>query len=261
MSLSQKFKHKFGRHFRRARDKQGLSRAKLGEMLGISPKTVQSWESGRTFIEDLSLISSINEIMDIDLWNLLAKITSGRRPPSIAESAAIYGNSPLGCMKTPSDTPLKLHTTPTTKPTATEQAVQASARTPVLRPRALQKPISELTQNDITHYTVIPSSWTPRGGVLVAIPMTDTRMMPIIPQGSTVVIDRRPLSAKKASGRIVALSLMEGCVRIRRLIKDADSGKLVGATALGEKRGRVIFDAENGDSILGKVVGVLAKPL
>ena len=60
----------FGKMLRKARDNKGLSRGTLADRLGISPKTVQSWEEGRTFIANLSLIPILDEMLDISVLQL-----------------------------------------------------------------------------------------------------------------------------------------------------------------------------------------------
>lgn len=65
MQEGQRIRKRFGEKFRLARDDASLSRAKLAKKLGISPKTIQSWEMGRTFIEDLSLIPKLNRALNL----------------------------------------------------------------------------------------------------------------------------------------------------------------------------------------------------
>ncbi|MDR1535410.1 MAG: helix-turn-helix domain-containing protein, partial [Planctomycetota bacterium] len=48
--MSKNIKFEFGRLLRQSRDAKGMSRVSLARRLGISPKTIQSWEMGRTFI-------------------------------------------------------------------------------------------------------------------------------------------------------------------------------------------------------------------
>lgn len=66
MHEGQLIRKRFGEKFRLARDEMNFSRAKLAKKLGISPKTIQSWEIGRTFIEDLSLIPKLNRTLQLD---------------------------------------------------------------------------------------------------------------------------------------------------------------------------------------------------
>jgi transcriptional regulator with XRE-family HTH domain len=66
-------KQRFGKTLRKARDSNRLSRAKLGEMLGVSMKTIQSWEMGRTFPEDLDLIPDLENFLGIRFDRILTE--------------------------------------------------------------------------------------------------------------------------------------------------------------------------------------------
>jgi DNA-binding XRE family transcriptional regulator len=54
-------KKSFGEKFKQARNIAGYSRAKLGVEINVSAKTIQSWEVGRTFPENMALIPIIRE--------------------------------------------------------------------------------------------------------------------------------------------------------------------------------------------------------
>ncbi len=86
-------KTKFGKLFRAARDTKRLSRAALGMRLGISPKTIQSWENGRTWIEKLSLIPAIESELDVSISEIIRRATDRGRS-AVAESPAAYAG---GC--------------------------------------------------------------------------------------------------------------------------------------------------------------------
>ena len=61
----------FGKLLRNARDKAGISRADLAYHLDIHPHTIAHWETGRCFINDLSLITEIYEHIDAYIPDLL----------------------------------------------------------------------------------------------------------------------------------------------------------------------------------------------
>lgn len=54
-------KKSFGAKFKLARMAAGYSRAKLGVEISVSAKTIQSWEVGRTFPENMALIPIIRD--------------------------------------------------------------------------------------------------------------------------------------------------------------------------------------------------------
>ena len=66
-------KSKFGKAFRERRDELKLSRDDLARMLGISKKTIQSWEIGRTFPQDLSLFPAIERHLQVGITELIRK--------------------------------------------------------------------------------------------------------------------------------------------------------------------------------------------
>lgn len=62
--------NKVGRFIARLRKKKGLTQDELGNMLGISGKSVSKWERGLN-MPDISLIYKLSEVFDVDLNQLL----------------------------------------------------------------------------------------------------------------------------------------------------------------------------------------------
>jgi transcriptional regulator with XRE-family HTH domain len=260
--MTSNIKAEFGKQFRSARDAKKLSRAALAMRLGISPKTIQSWEMGRTFIENLSLIPAIEAELTISVTSLIEKSTRGIMPEVAAEAPAEYGaSSSKGCPKTgPVHVGFTLHAAKLAAMPEEDILSKDVAAVPLLRPVAAAKPVPSLTTKDIAKYVVIPAEWVPRGGVLVAYRMSDSGMDPMIPLGGIVIVDRRIQDVERSLGRLVALNMNSKGVRIRRLIDDPISRKLVGVTALEGRRGKIPYREDQGDTILGRVVGVMGQP-
>lgn len=61
---------KVGRFIAKLRKKKGLTQDELGNMLGISGKSVSKWERGLN-MPDISLIYKLSEVFDVDLNQLL----------------------------------------------------------------------------------------------------------------------------------------------------------------------------------------------
>ena len=62
--------NKVGRFIAKLRKKKGLTQDELGNMLGISGKSVSKWERGLN-MPDISLIYKLSEVFDVDLNQLL----------------------------------------------------------------------------------------------------------------------------------------------------------------------------------------------
>ncbi len=244
----------FGRCLREARDAKRLSRASLGLRLGISPKTIQSWEMGRTFIEDLSLIPSIESELAVSFSELIARAVGlaagGPRP-------AATGAAPPGPVSGPRPLAVALTVGPEAPPPSGEAMGEAWAAVPLVRRKAAGKAVAELAPDDVGSHVVVPGAWVPRGGVLVAYRMADSGMAPMIPLGATVVVDRRATDFQKNADRVVALLLRNKTLRIRRLLEDPTGGGLSGAASQGGGLG-LGLRPEEGDRLLGRVVGMLS---
>ncbi len=61
---------KTGKLIAKLRSEQKLTQRDVAEKLGISPKTVSKWETGRGF-PDISLISELSKIFSVDISKLL----------------------------------------------------------------------------------------------------------------------------------------------------------------------------------------------
>jgi len=69
-------KENFGKAFRKHRDAMKFTRDELGRLIGVSAKTIQSWEIGRTFPENIELFSKISSHLQIEIWDLLKEAAS-----------------------------------------------------------------------------------------------------------------------------------------------------------------------------------------
>lgn len=279
-------KAEFGRLMRMSRDAKGMSRATLAMRLGISPKTIQSWEMGRTFIERLDLIPQLEAELECSLSTLIAKATGA----TVGSNGNGNGNGngdghgngtagypePLGQvvdehqMGTASQQRLLTRPGPLSpKFTLTTAASVASngdaerfeiewVSVPMLKPGAVLNPVSETQPKDILRHVIIPREWVPRAGVLVAVRMGDSAMMPMIPLGATVIIDLRPIPLDKAISRIAALDFAGKGLRIRRVVRDMAGERYYGASITEHGRAQIQIRPNKGDRILGEVIGVLA---
>lgn len=71
--LNETIKKAFGEKFKMARNATGYSRAKLSVELGVSAKTIQSWETGRTFPENMSLIPEVEKKLGFFIPDILSE--------------------------------------------------------------------------------------------------------------------------------------------------------------------------------------------
>lgn len=260
-------KAEFGRLMRLSRDAKGMSRATLAMRLGISPKTIQSWEMGRTFIERLDLIPQLEAELECSLSTLIAKATGATVGAPAAENANAISEHQMG-----SASQQKLLTRPgPLSPKfnlSTAAAVAANSdvdkfeiewvSVPMLKPTAVLNPIFEIQPRDIIRHVIIPREWVPRAGVLVAVRMGDSAMMPMIPLGATVIIDLRPVPMEKALSRIAAIDFVGKGMRIRRVVRDMAGERYYGASITEHGRAQMQIRPNKGDRILGEIVGVMA---
>lgn len=258
--MSATIKGEFGKRFRAARDAKKLSRAALGLRLGISPKTIQSWEMGRTFIENLSLIPSIESELNISVSDLICKATTG--DSVAAEAPAAYGGKRKSGRLNPGPVAVSFEicSEETARKLSESRLAELYVAVPRIKPTSALKPVSEISGKDIVDHVLIPGEWVPRGGVLVAYRMGDSGMLPMIPLDATVIVDRRPLDTVKGIGKVLAFNVTGKGLRIRRLQKEHGSGKFFGTTTLEGARGKFPFRPESGDEIVGRVVGIMALP-
>ena len=266
-------KAEFGRLMRLSRDAKGMSRAALAMRLGISPKTIQSWEMGRTFIERLDLIPQLEAELECSLSTLIAKATGA----TVAGGNGNGGDEEIAMpavdemqMGTASQQRLLTRPGPLSPKfnLTTAAAVAANGDSdrleiewvsvPMLKPNAVLNPICDIQPKDIIRHVIIPREWVPRAGVLVAVRMGDSAMMPMIPLGATVVIDLRPVSLEKAISRIAAIEFAGKGLRIRRVVRDMAGERYYGASITEHGRAQIQIRPPKGDRILGEVIGVLA---
>jgi transcriptional regulator with XRE-family HTH domain len=257
---SPSLKTEFGQRFRTARDGKKLSRAALAMRLGISPKTIQSWEMGRTFIEDLSLIPAIESELGVSFAHLLGQADESGAGLA-AEPVAVYGT------RTKAVRPSERAPTGPLRPVVNavdaekldaDEAEEAYVAAPLLRPSAAQTEPANLRTKDVQRYVLFPAEWCPRGRVVVAFRMSGASLAPAIPQGAHVIVDRRPIDPERLDGRFAALWVADRGLRIRQIEIDPQTGAIHGVP-FGEKtRGSVELDFDKGDEILGRVLGHLA---
>jgi transcriptional regulator with XRE-family HTH domain len=71
--LNAAIKKSFGEKMKICRKNAGYSRAKLAVELGVSSKTIQSWETGRTFPENMSLVPIIEKKLGFFVPDILGQ--------------------------------------------------------------------------------------------------------------------------------------------------------------------------------------------
>lgn len=269
-------KAEFGRLMRLSRDAKGMSRATLAMRLGISPKTIQSWEMGRTFIERLDLIPQLEAELECSLSTLIAKATGATVGAPTGQTGATGTVSPdvissFDSHQMGSASQQRLLTRPGplspkfTVTSATQAAEEDPEKlesewvsVPMMKPTAVLNPICDVQPKDIVRHIIIPREWVPRAGVLVAVRMTDSAMMPMIPLGATVVVDLRPMSLEKALGRIAAIEFAGKGLRIRRVKRDEAGERYYGAAVTEHGRAQIQIRPHKNDRILGEIIGILA---
>lgn len=259
-------KAEFGRLMRLSRDAKGMSRATLAMRLGISPKTIQSWEMGRTFIERLDLIPQLEAELECSLSTLIAKATgatvsTGQAAPAELDETQMGAASQQKLLTRPGPLSPKFTLAPSDQATGedAEKLEVEWVSVPMLKPGAVLSPVFEIQPRDIIRHVIIPREWVPRAGVLVAVRMGDSAMMPMIPLGSIVIIDLRPVPTEKALSRICALDLSGKGLRIRRVVRDMAGERYYGASITEHGRAQIQIRPNKGDRILGEVIGILAQ--
>ncbi|MCC8191050.1 MAG: helix-turn-helix domain-containing protein [Planctomycetes bacterium] len=265
-------KAEFGRLMRLSRDAKGMSRATLAMRLGISPKTIQSWEMGRTFIERLDLIPQLEAELECSLSSLIARATGATVGASASQYGLIDGNAGLDQHQMGAASQQKLMTRPGplsprfTLATAASVAANEAPENfevewvsvPMLKPSAVLNPVFATQPKDVIRHVIIPREWVPRAGVLVAVRMGDSAMMPMIPLGATVILDLRPMSLDRALSRIAAIDYVGKGLRIRRVVRDMAGERYYGASITEHGRAQIPIRPGKGDRVLGEVIGVMA---
>ena len=270
--MPKNIKTEFGRLMRLSRETMGMSRATLAIRLGISPKTIQSWETGRTFIERLDLIPQLEAELECSLSTLIAKATGTTVAVVPAAQQETTNTAVMDEHQMGSTSQQRLPTRPgplspkftldTTASVASNSEVGEAeiewVSVPMLKPKTLLGLIFEPHPCDILRQVIIPREWVPRASVLVAVRMGDSAMMPMIPLGATVIIDLCPVPVEKSISRITALEFAGKGLRIRRVIHDMASNRYYGASITEHGRAPMHIRPSKGDRVLGKVIGVMA---
>jgi len=230
------FRDKFGQLFRNAREKKRLSRAVLGDRLGISPKTIQSWEMGRTFIEKLDLIPLIEEELDVSIGGILSEASGRIKVPDMHVRKA----KPLTfAVNAKADLDSSCWTAvPLVKPANKEETDPAKIRWKVL------------------DYVLVPQDWIAgRQRNLMAVRMQGRRMGPTIPEHACVVFECQRAPYERWQDTIVVAFIKDKGIRVRYARTEPDKVVL---GLHGYRKGR--FTLRKGtDRILGRVTGMLCK--
>ena len=261
--VTNEIKEDFGRLLRAARDAKGLSRQVLSARLGVSPKTVQSWEMGRTFIEKLSLFPLIERELGISLSEIIEEAMinePGKGAKKAAEKRARYGKKPALAAEVADTTPVTFGFNQVRTNTELDSGISKNFYAiPIVKPSAIAKPVFDLKESDVTDHTIINSEWVPRGGVMIACTSSDNGLEPTIPVNSLIVIDRRELILEKNVGRNIAIFQKGKGLKLRILEEGSKPGKLKAVPSGGKNRGSFEIKPEKGDIILGRVVAVFAQ--
>lgn len=253
MNVTGEIKADFGKRLRKARDAKRFSRQVLGVRLGVSPKTIQSWEMGRTFIENLSLIPAIERELEISISSLIDEATCNTGVSLNEPQPPEYGSKRRAM---PIVGPLALgFNLIASKEEVDPQDFRA---VPVVKPATLAEGVDKLQKKDILSHTVIPADWVPRGSVILATRMADSTLEPLVRHGSMVIIDRREQDPDKCVGQAVVMLVHNKGVRIRMLEDGARRGLYDGAPYGNNRRGKIAYQPEKGDRIIGRVVGVMS---
>lgn len=238
---------------RAVRDEIGMSRAALALRLGISPKTIQSWENGRTFIERLELIPRLESELGCSLSRLIAQASGAEQLPD-ATPAAPQTAPRMGPLQAKVElAPARADCEPDV-----DELENSFVAVPIITAAAAMGPVSEIHARSVHGQLVVPADWMPRSGVVAALRMADSAMSPMFPIGGMVVVDLRPVDPAKAVGKPVAVVLREKGLRIRRIFADSRPGRLYAAGCNG-KRARQPFRGDSGDRIVGMVIGSVSR--
>ena len=261
--VTNEIKEDFGRRLRVARDAKKLSRQVLSARLGVSPKTVQSWEMGRTFIEKLSLFPLIERELGISLSEIIEEAMlqeTGNKGKKAAESKAKYGKKADIVAEVSETSPIvfSFNQVKTNSELMPEIAENYYA-IPVIKPSSISKPVFDLKDSDVIDNTIISKDWVPRGGVMIACNIADNGLEPTIPANSLIVIDRRELILEKCIGRNIAIFQKGKGIKVRQLEESTTKGTLRAVPAGGKSRGSFDIKPEKGDIILGRIVAVFAQ--
>ena len=122
--LNKAIKASFGEKFEIVRKNAGLSRAKLGAVIGVSGKTIQSWENGRTWPENMSLIPIIEKTLGIFIPKILGE--------TVREEVAKISDKPVIKTTIIEETPVeeKVEETPVEETSVEEKVIRKAATVP-----------------------------------------------------------------------------------------------------------------------------------
>ena len=231
-----------GRQLKAARCRSGLSRTALGARVGVSPKTIQSWEIGRTFIENLSILPALERELSVNVGALLNQLIGSRRRNEPEEQG--------------------IHARPVVVEVvdATEQAsiTRTWVAVPVVEPKGKDLPPAPEMRLRVREHIPVPLLWSGlrRHRNLMAFCMRDRQMEPFVPHMATVVVDGSlPTVDDYEDGSVVAAYLAGRGIRIRFLRRSAE-GRLTLVPVSGNVgRFRVSPPA---DRIFGRLLGITA---
>ncbi|MHC4871022.1 MAG: helix-turn-helix domain-containing protein [Planctomycetota bacterium] len=248
----------FGKMFREARESKKFSRAALALRLGVSPKTIQSWEMGRTFIENLNLIPEIEKELDVAFTDLISK-KALQQEIAAEEAAPVYGSEPSYSAFV-TDKAAAGPQRPVFVVYADDKSVISEndyMAVPLIRPESAAKNICEISKKDIIKHCLFPFDWSTRGRIFVSFTMSDSSLEPEISHGSDVLIDIRISDAERVIDKFAAIWFPDKGLRIRKIGKYGK--KYFGASLESGKRANIYLNPEKGDRIIGKVVGWMSK--
>jgi transcriptional regulator with XRE-family HTH domain len=237
----------------------------LARRLGVSPKTIQSWETGRTFLERLDVIPRLEAELGCRLSSCIAK-AAGSPPgiPESAEDASLLSGETASEAPPPKQSarigPLAIRFDLSASPLAVagDELERNWVAAPVLRPGALLAGIANLSPRDIVRHVAFPGEWAPKAGALAALRMGDSAMMPMIPLGATVIADMRPKAPEKMLGKVAVIGFVDRGVRVRRLVRSVTGESILASGVVEHGRAMLQFRPDKKDRILGEVIGILA---
>ena len=249
-----KIKERFGKALREARDNKKYSRASLATRLGISQKTIQSWEMGRSFIEQLALIPEIENELGISISRLIETSINGDTEnalPPLVEGLARKG--PI----TPTFT---IQSSLEEVAALMEKDANANwVAVPVVSGDLILNEVPDLYLKDVERHILIPMAWKPRGGVLIATRMNDSGMEPRMFLDDMLIVDCRPTPPEKNIGKILAFNLKDHGLRFRQLYLDKENQRMIaGGCDNMLSRKHYQFHPDKGSLIVGRVVGILS---
>lgn len=251
---SREIKSRFGALLRAARERQKISRANLAQKLDVSPKTVQSWEMGRTFIEDLSLVPHMEAELGISFHEIIELALSSDEHRSVKDASDQMIATEVPRIKMP------LYT-PDTLVIDTDGVSPAYKAIPEVTPATLETKVRQLQRSHILGYIPVPAAWCPRGGVIVATRIHDKNMEVMFPKTAILILDLRAYPVEKCIGRTVIVKKVGNSSPLIRIVtNDLVTDNYFAICAGNTRKGLVPIDIQSGDRILARVLGFFASP-